>query len=212
MISCVDLFCGVGGLTHGLANTGINVVAGYDIDEACRFAYEANNSSKFINKDVATVTPAEIREHWKSGETSLLAGCAPCQPFSTYSRSSRKNKGDDKWELVRHFGRVVSEAKPDLVTMENVSQLARHDVFADFLRSLKGYSVWYSMVDCREFSVPQTRKRLVLLASRLGPIELGKLRSIRPPTVKSTIANLPKLAAGDVDPKDAMHHAAALVP
>lgn len=212
MISCVDLFCGVGGLTHGLANAGINVVAGYDIDEACRFAYEANNRSKFINKDVATITAAEIGEHWKSGGTSLIAGCAPCQPFSTYSRSSRKNKADDKWELVRHFGRVVCEAGPDLVTMENVSQLVRHKVFADFLRSLKGYEVWYSMVDCRDFSVPQTRKRLVLLASRLGPIALCNFRSTRPPTVKSTIAKLPTLAAGDVDPKDAMHHACSLSP
>ncbi len=212
MISCVDLFCGVGGLTHGLAGAGVNVVAGYDIDEACRFAYETNNGSKFLNKDVSTLTGTDIRKHWNSDQISLLAGCAPCQPFSTYSRSSRKNRTDDKWELVRHFARIIGETKPDLVTMENVAQLTWHCVFSDFLSVLKEYSIWYSIVDCRDFGVPQTRKRLVLLASRLGPIELSKTRSIRCPTVKATISNLPKLEAGEVDPKDSMHHACRLSP
>jgi DNA (cytosine-5)-methyltransferase 1 len=212
VISCVDLFCGVGGLTHGLAKAGINVVAGYDIDESCRFAYEANNEAVFVNQDVSTLTAEDVKSHWRSDEISLLAGCAPCQPFSTYSRSSRKSKSDDKWELVRYFARLVAETNPELVTMENVAELTRHCVFSDFLSVLKEYSIWYSIVDCRDHSVPQTRKRLVLLASRLGAIELRKARSICCPTVKATISKLPKLEAGEVDPNDAMHHACRLSP
>lgn len=212
MISCVDLFCGVGGLTHGFASAGVRVVAGYDIDEACRFAYETNNKSIFVNKDVAALTAEDIRKHWKTNEISLLAGCAPCQPFSTYSRSSRKSKSDDKWELVRHFARIVAETQPDLVTMENVAELTRHSVFSDFLSVLEEYSIWYSIVDCRDYSVPQTRKRLVLLASRLGPIAMHKARSARCPTVHETISNLPKLEAGEADPSDSLHHACRLSP
>lgn len=212
MISCVDLFCGVGGLTHGLAKAGINVRAGFDIDANCRFAFKANNKAEFIRKDVSTLSATDIREHWQTGSKTLLAGCAPCQPFSTYSRASRKTRSDQKWELVHHFARLVSEARPHLVTMENVSLLMHHDVFREFLESLKGYSVWYSIVECSDFGVPQTRKRLVLLASRLGPIELCSMRSSRPATVKSTIAELPRLSAGEFDPRDTMHHACRLSP
>lgn len=212
MISCVDLFCGVGGLTYGLAKAGINVAAGFDIDEDCRFAYEANNKAEFIPKDVSMLSADDVKKHWRTGSKTLLAGCAPCQPFSTYSRASRKSKSDEKWELVHHFARLISEAGPDLVTMENVSQLLRHEVFKEFLESLRGYSVWHSIVGCSEFGVPQTRNRLVLLASRLGPIQLGKMRPRRSATVESTIAKLPSLSAGEFDPNDTMHHACNLSP
>jgi len=211
MISCVDLFCGVGGLTHGLEKSGVNVVAGFDTDALCQFAFESNNSAKFVRQDVAALTGRNIRTLWNKGATKLLAGCAPCQPFSTYSRSSRKSKGDEKWELVRHFSRLVEEAKPDLVTMENVSQITRHDVFDELLKSLSGYSVWHSVVECSTYGVPQTRKRLVLMASKLGPIKMWQPKhSPRKATVETAISKLPPLAAGEADYNDPIHHACNL--
>ena len=86
MISCVDLFCGVGGLTHGLAMSGISVKAGIDIDERCEFAFQQNNRAKFLKRDVADIDGVAIQGLWGQGVT-LLAGCSPCQPFSTYSLS-----------------------------------------------------------------------------------------------------------------------------
>ncbi len=211
MISCVDLFCGVGGLTHGLEKSGVNVVAGFDTDALCQFAFESNNSARFVHQDVAALTGRDIRTLWDKGATKLLAGCAPCQPFSTYSRSSRKSKGDKKWELVRHFSRLVEEAKPDLVTMENVSQITRHDVFDELLKSLSGYSVWHSVVECSTYGVPQTRKRLVLMASKLGPIKMWQPKhNSRKATVETAISKLPPLAAGETDYKDPIHHACNL--
>lgn len=212
MISCVDLFCGVGGLTHGLANAGVNVVAGVDIDPLCQYAFEFNNNAEFVLADVAALKGKDIRKLWDAEATTLLAGCAPCQPFSTYSRPSRKLKKDDKWELVRHFSRLVSEAKPDLVTMENVAQIMRHSVFEEFIESLAGYSIWHSMVDCNVYGVPQTRKRLVLVASKLGPIEMWQPRRHRKATVATAISKLPTLAAGEKDGKDPLHHACNLSP
>ena len=88
-ITAVDLFCGVGGLTHGLVRGGIKVAAGVDIDPACRFPFEANNSAAFIERDVADLKTEELDSLYGSGTLRLLAGCAPCQPFSTYSRSRR---------------------------------------------------------------------------------------------------------------------------
>ena len=103
-IKGIDIFCGVGGLSHGLNRAGIDVVAGVDIDEDCRFAYEVNNPGDFYSEDVANLTSAQIQE-WLGNDQAikLLAGCAPCQPFSTYSRSSTS----DDWHLLNSFTRLV---------------------------------------------------------------------------------------------------------
>lgn len=209
-IECVDLFCGIGGLTSGLAKGGIKVNAGIDVDEDCKFAYEKNNDAQFILKDISSLTGPQIRKFFGEGSISLLAGCAPCQPFSTYSRKSRKTKEDDKWSLVLHFGRLIKRAQPTLVTMENVPQLIHHQVFDDFLKSLKGYSVWWKVVDCSELGIPQTRKRLVLLASKLGSIKLLEPDLSEPSTVRSAIEGLMPLEAGSCDPKDSLHAASDL--
>lgn len=214
MITCVDLFCGLGGLTHGLLKGGVNVAAGFDLDEACRFPYEANNpGARFVRKDVGPLSGDEVRSFWPDGSLSLLAGCAPCQPFSTYSQKARKSaspraKGD--WELVEAFGRLIGESRPDLVTMENVPQLLDHEVFEKFVDALDEYRVWKGVVECARYGVPQTRKRLVLLASRLGPISLDPPTGAGNATVRAAISRLPSLKAGEAHPQDRLHVACGL--
>ena len=208
-IACVDLFCGIGGLTHGLVRGGIRVAAGIDLDANCRFPYESNNRAKFIEADVRKLSGAELQVFWSGEKYSLLAGCAPCQTFSTYSRKVRKLRRDTRWELVDEFARLTKEARPDFVTMENVPQLADHEVFQRFLAALSDYRVWHRVVECSEYGVPQTRKRLVLLASRLGEMKLaGKPR--RTATVRETIGHLTPLAAGESDVDDPLHSACSL--
>jgi DNA (cytosine-5)-methyltransferase 1 len=212
-IVCVDLFCGLGGLTHGLIKGGVQVAAGIDIDTQCRFPYQENNDATFIEADVRNLSSKELRVLWKGGAHSLLAGCAPCQPFSTYSRKGRGSRKDTKWELVADFGRLVSEARPDFVTMENVPQLVDHQVFAAFLETLNGYHIWWDVIECAQYGVPQTRKRLVLLASQLGPISLLPPiidKNGNPATVRHAISRLPPIAAGESDPNDAIHAACSL--
>jgi len=121
VIGCVDLFCGLGGLTHGLARGGIRVVAGIDLDEQCRFPYEENNDAEFIHKGIQELSGKDLKQLWPKDCRTLLAGCAPCQPFSTYSRKGRQSRDDEKWVLVSDFGRLIRESKPDFVTMENVA-------------------------------------------------------------------------------------------
>ncbi|MCI0358886.1 MAG: DNA cytosine methyltransferase [Planctomycetaceae bacterium] len=207
----IDIFCGIGGLTHGLIRGGIDVVAGVDVDPDCRFAYVANNNAKFIEKDVSSIGGDEIRALWPKGASTLLAGCAPCQPFSTYSRRGRKLRADTKWGLVSHFGRLINESRPDFVTMENVPQLLDHPVFDEFLKSLRDYFIWKGVVDCSQYGVPQTRQRLVVLASRKGQVSLiDPVKNDPTATVREAIGHLRRLEAGDSDPLDGMHTACRL--
>ncbi|MEZ4240352.1 MAG: DNA cytosine methyltransferase, partial [Myxococcota bacterium] len=108
-VSCVDLFCGAGGLTHGLIAAGVPVVAGVDLDEACRHPYEANNpGATFYARDVAKLHASEVGSWFGSASVRVLAGCAPCQPFSSYAQRY-ETKGTDRWSLLNHFARLVAE-------------------------------------------------------------------------------------------------------
>jgi DNA (cytosine-5)-methyltransferase 1 len=209
----VDLFCGVGGLTHGLVRGGISVAAGIDIDASCRFPFEANNAASFVERDVGELKREDILRFYKGADFTLLAGCAPCQPFSTYSRSGRNSEYESQWPLVSSFGSLIKKVRPSLVTMENVPQLADHPVFQQFLKSLDGYKKWWQVVECSSIGIPQTRKRLVLLASRLGSagLELSQ-EQVRRATVRDTISVLPAINAGERDPEDELHAACSLSP
>ena len=211
--SVVDVFCGVGGLSHGFVQEGFDLRAGIDIDASCRYAYERNNASRFIERDVGDLCGDDVNRLFAEGEPRILVGCAPCQPFSTYSQ----NRTDGKWQLLTEFGRLVAEARPDVVSMENVPRLTSFhegELFRQFVAMLEraGYGVWWNVVNCADYGVPQTRKRLVVLASRCGSIELT------PPThapdahltVQDAIANLPRIAAGERHADDALHTASRL--
>jgi DNA (cytosine-5)-methyltransferase 1 len=209
--ACIDLFCGAGGLTHGLISKGINVVAGIDVDEACRHPFEANNKATFINMDVARLTSGRIGELFGNAKVRILAGCAPCQPFSTYSQRYDVI-GSPRWGLLYHFSRLIKETLPDLVTMENVPTVAKHAVFHDFVHALEaiGYHVEHQVVDCTRYGLPQNRRRMVLLASRMGPILLSPPQSSRIKTVRAAIGKLPAIFHGEANPKDPLHTAAKL--
>lgn len=214
-IRAVDLFCGAGGLTHGLEEAGIEVVFGVDVDPACKYPFEANNRATFSLKAVEELTRSDFADAFGGGEFTLLAGCAPCQPFSTYSQGWSSPK-DSRWNLLGCFGKLVEQTRPDLVTMENVPRLEKQDVFKDFVGVLlkAGYEVSHTVVNCADYGLPQQRRRLVLLASKLGPIELIKPTN-QPDnyvTVRDAIEDLPPLDAGGVCKADPLHQACSLSP
>lgn len=209
-IEAIDLFCGAGGLTRGLIDAGLKVVAGFDTDKHCKYAYETNNpGTKFHCRDVSTVTGAELNKLWSGKTARLLAGCAPCQPFSTAAHSSRDgDKMDPRYPLLQHFARLVRSCHPELVTMENVPSVRSHKPFVEFTDTLRqlGYDVWFRSVACVKFGVPQKRRRLVLLASRLGPVpRLEAPDDAEEKTVSEVLAGLPTLAAGERHPTDRIH-------
>lgn len=210
-IVAVDLFCGVGGLTHGLSNAGVKVCLGVDLDPACRFPMEANNEATFLEADVAKLKPSDILTAFGDSKVTLLAGCAPCQPFSSYSQSARRDAPHADWELLSSFSALVLAVRPTLVTMENVPPLRKQKIFKDFVKALldSGYYVDFAVVDGRNIGLPQRRQRLVLVASALGPIMIPDADKPKV-TVGDTIADLPHLTAGTSDPNDPIHASASL--
>lgn len=213
--AAIDLFCGIGGLTKGLSLSGIYVQAGIDIDESCRFAYEKNNNAQFINCDITSLTGEQLDALYPENTTRILVGCAPCQPFSKYTNRYRKNgPTDDKWKLLYSFARLVKDVNPEVISMENVPELEKETVFFDFVATLKdlNYYVDWNIVFCPKYGVPQNRKRLVLLASRLGKIKLIEpiYDSKNYPTVRQAISGLPTLRSGQQDPQDPLHRASRL--
>lgn len=224
-IVAVDLFCGVGGTTHGFVTAGIPVKMGVDIDPSCRFAYETNNpGATFLCKSVEDLNGREVGSWFPKGAVRVLIGCAPCQPFSKYTfryggaRSSAGSR-DERWGLLSAFGDVVEAVRPEIVTAENVPQLAlqRHQVYDRFIRRLEtlGYFVTEKIVKCADYGVPQSRERLVVLASLIGTIEM--IHPTHSPsnyvTVREQISHLPPITAGGPPPAtDPLHRSCGLSP
>lgn len=219
-VQVVDLFCGVGGLTRGLLDAGLEVVGGFDIDKTCRYTYETNNKIPFHQKNIREMTGNEILSCYDEDTTKILVGCAPCQPFSNMSFKRFKNSSiedDEKYDLLLEFGRMIKTVQPTIVSMENVPQIRKMGIFPEFIRLLKenGYFINNNdngqVVYCPDYGIPQNRRRFVLLASKLGPIELltptHKKENV---TVRQFIENLPPVDAGEICSSDKMHRTAKL--
>jgi DNA (cytosine-5)-methyltransferase 1 len=213
-VYAIDLFCGAGGLTKGLEKAGLNVKLGIDIDPECEYPYSANTSAEFLRASVNSVDGGKLEQYYRKNGIRLLAGCAPCQTFSSYNKKATSK--DERWWLLLEFARLIREIHPELVAMENVPGLADQDVFGTFIDELKSqdYEISHSVVECIEYGIPQNRKRLVLLASKYGPISLLTPEEFgaRRRTVRMAIGNLPPLAAGEIDSRDPLHQSASLSP
>lgn len=187
------------------------MVAGIDVDPVCRHPFETNNGARFIEEGITQSEPEKLHSLFGDSDIRILAGCAPCQPFSAYTQRY-DTVGHPRRALLYEFSRLVKGVHPDIVIMENVPTVEKHDVYGDFVATLKklGYNVWHDVVDCSGYGLPQRRRRMVLLASRLGSIELIESTHNRPVTVREAIGKLPAIAAGNSLPRDPLHAASKL--
>ena len=208
-IKVIDLFAGIGGLTYGFQSAGLNVVAGIDIDETSAYGYERSNKTKYIVKDIADVSSDELMALYGDSKIRVLAGCAPCQP---YSKLNQSGINETKMTPLRKYASLIKETSPHIVSMENVGGLVntkKYPVFTEFLEVLNelGYFVDYKVINTADYGVPQGRKRLVLLASKLGPIAIPAPTHSQHITLRKAIGDLRPIAAGEADPSDALHQA-----
>lgn len=195
--TAIDLFSGCGGLSRGLKDAGFQVLAAVELDAKARETYTLNHSDvPLVGADIRKVSAAQLMRSCgiRRGDLDLMAGCPPCQGFSTLrARNGRAPAPDSRNELIDDFARLTLALRPKMVMMENVPALAKYEKFSSFVESLErvGYQVLVQVLDVSRFGVPQRRKRLILSASRLGtprlaiPVDAKK-------TVRATIGNLMK--------------------
>ena len=216
----IDFFCGGGGMTCGLRQAGIDVIAGVDIDKEARDTYEYNNpGTAFIETDIRNLRSNYFERKFgvmRNDDSLILVGCSPCQFYSiinTEKENSLKTK-----DLLRNFARFIEYYNPGYVLVENVPGILtnKQSIWPVFYKKLKdlGYNnIVYDIVDMSHYGVPQSRKRFSLIATRLNV-------DIRLPKADQTQALLvdfigesngfPRIEAGHKDTSDFNHTVAGL--
>lgn len=207
--SCVDSFCGAGGLGLGLRQVGFNILLSFDIDRLCIDIIRAN--TKYFNHpaevaDIADMLNGELLKkcNLKKGELFLLAGGPPCQGFSVQRRGSDI---DERNTLVLKYGKLIEELYPMYFVMENVSGIAGKrgkTILAQLMENVEkiGYHVHVNLLDAQDYGVPQRRKRYIVIGERkdMGNNYKYPLPVSEHKTVRDTIGNLP------APPKDGTDH------
>lgn len=202
MLRAIDLFCGAGGLSRGLLEAGFEVIGGVENDALAAETYRLNfPSTKLWDVDIRDVSSGEVLEelNLSHGELDLLAGCPPCEGFSTLrTRNGHRRNRDPLNQLVSQFQRLASDLQPKAVMLENVPALEHNYRFKDLVRKLRagGYTVHYRVTNVADYGVPQKRRRLILMATRDDVLTFPELPPITDRrTVRQAFAGL--TAAGE---------------
>ena len=224
--AAIDLFSGVGGMSHGFQSEGYQVVAGYDLDPTCAHGFVSGHpGAEFHAGDVLSIPGKEIAAKFPAGKLKVLIACCPCQPFSMLTRGQRVES-----TTLDAFALQVKDIDADVIVMENVPSLQSFkdgESLRGILGSLHncGYKVNAGVVNCLHYGVPQRRHRLVTIAARdawvplperthfplwddssadgLLPVEGGK----NDLSIGAAIGDLPPLELGQSDPHDPLHRA-----
>ena len=216
-----DFFSGCGGSTRGFADAGIEPVLAIDWDSDAAATYRLNfPETTFLERDILSLSVDEVEEALPPrGESiRLFAGCAPCQPFSGHRHGPTAL--DKRSFLLLEFLRFVKASNPELIFVENVPGMQRLSTsrgpLAEFVDEVsKTHDVSVDIISSADYGIPQTRRRLVLVASRLGPIKLPLpthgLETGEPhSTIRDWIGSLPPIEAGQEDSEISNHRAMML--
>jgi len=219
-IKAIDFFCSGGGMTYGMRQAGIEVIAGIDNDLDVKETYKKNNpNSKFIQADVFKLKEIDLSQYIgiePNDDNLILIGCSPCQYWSIIQTD--KKKSQQSKDLLKEFHRFIKYYNPGFVVVENVPGLERKadesglNEFVTDLK-LKGYKVHYGIYNLNEYGIPQTRKRFSLIASRVIDGKITPKKSNTKPVVKDFIGKhngFPKVPSGYIDNSGFQHSVAKL--
>ena len=170
--SAIDLFCGCGGLTLGLRRAGFKVVAAIDNDGLAVSTYCMNHKRPVpVEEDIRSVDAEALmaRLKMRRGDLDLMAGCPPCQGFSSLrTLNGNRSIEEPKNDLVFEFARFVRAFRPKTIMMENVPGLLGDDRMAEIEEEFGslGYDCDGEIFDAAEFGVPQRRRRMIFVGSK----------------------------------------------
>lgn len=219
-LKAVDFFCGGGGMSFGMQEAGITVLAGIDNDVNCKETYEANiKGASFIEADVFELKESELQKklNLKRRDKSLiLIGCSPCQFWSIINTD--KTKSQKSKNLLVEFKRFVEYFRPGYVIVENVPGVLRkkkESGLEDFIKWLEDnkYHIHFDVHNTNDYGVPQNRKRFTLVANRTSKAKIFPGKEKFKPAVKDVLGKkngFPTVSAGNIDTTDFLHTTANL--
>jgi DNA (cytosine-5)-methyltransferase 1 len=174
----IDLFCGTGGLSEGFRQAGFKSILGIDIDKSALETFALNHKgAETICGDISKITKEQIIEKIKRKSVDLVIGGPPCQGFSL---AGRRNPNDPRNQLVKEFLRIVKDFQPKFFVIENVHGFRsmkdeNGKLVMDIVKELSkesGYHVKPYLLNSKDYSVAQKRKRMFLVGSKKKDLEL----------------------------------------
>jgi DNA (cytosine-5)-methyltransferase 1 len=222
-LRAVDFFCGAGGMSFGLQQAGVQVLAGIDNSPDCRETYLANvEGASYIKHDISTLSASELGRRLKIkayDDNLIFAGCSPCQFWSKVRTD--KTQARRTAHLLKQFQKFITKFHPGFIVVENVPGLYRRkndSILPSFLTFLDRHKYTYAegVINANHYGVPQNRMRYLLVATRLANgIHLPEAEVATQLTVSSFIGvanGFPRIPAGHRDSSEFLHTAAALSP
>ncbi|MDV0444193.1 DNA cytosine methyltransferase [Methanorbis rubei] len=202
--NAIDLFAGCGGMSEGIKQAGFSVVAAVEINKNAASVYKLNHlETNVFECDIRTLDSNKIRELLHGEPLHLLAGCPPCQGFSSVRcKNKREAVVDGRNNLIDEFLRLIVDLHPQCIMLENVPGIIKYERFLHFYDELIkiGYNISHLIVDFSKYGVPQRRKRLVLLGALGDALEIDTVER-KKCTVREAIGKLEKTS----NTKDDMH-------
>ncbi len=222
-LKAVDFFCSGGGMTAGFCKAGIKVLGGIDIDAECEATYTKNNPcSKFIHSDIKKLTFKKLKSELEiklNDDNLVFIGCSPCQYWSNIK--TIKAKSEESKNLLIDFQKFVKHFKPGYIVIENVPGILNRleesplKPFLEFLDK-ESYTYKYDVINAIYYGVPQTRRRFLLIASRVVKnINFPHPDKSKLPTVRDFIGDpiiFAPIPAGHKDETDFLHTTAGISP
>ena len=216
-LKAVDFFCSGGGMSFGMQEAGIQILAGIDFDINCKETYESNIiGAEFIHADVFDLNEKDLEEKLvlkKNDDDLILIGCSPCQFWSIIN--TNKDKSSKSKNLLIEFSRFVKYFRPGYVVIENVPGILRRkeesglNEFIVWLQNNGYENPHFKIHNVNNYGVAQSRKRFTLLASRVSKTEIkpykleGKNLVVKDVLGKEN--GFPPIEVGHIDSSDFLH-------
>lgn len=184
----LDLFCGCGGMTRGLIDSGFEILAGIDIWDKAIENYNKNYDHEGICGDLKKLLPEEFNKKYnkKKQKIDLIVGGPPCQGFSI---AGKRNTNDPRNSLFMEYVKYLDYYEPKAFIMENVvgilsMKTEKNEKVIDIIKSQleKNYNIIITKLYASDYEVPQNRRRVIILglhkSLKKNPTEPEKVLSV----------------------------------